>query len=282
MNGYAYYDGEFGAKESIRIPLCDRSVFFGDSVYDAMIGEGGVIYQAEEHIARLLGNCERLGFYEIPTSNKISELLHEVVRRSGLPTYFVYIQISRRKPRRSHPAVGISDSGILITVDDFSIPSPTKTLKTIICDDKRYEYCNIKTTNLMPNVFASEKATRAGATEALLHRGDRVTEGAHSSILMVKNGEVVMPPLDELILPGITRRVLHDVCDKNGIPVSVRVITVDELMAADEIILCSTTKNILYVYEIDGKAVGGKDRALAERLQELFLDEVYKDTGVRL
>ena len=91
-----------------------------------------------------------------------------------------------------------------------------------------------------------------------------------------------MPPLDELVLPGITRRVLHNVCDANGIPVSLRVFTMDEIMDADEIILCSTTQNIVYVFEIDGKPVGGKDRTFATKLQDLFLEEVYKDTGVRL
>ena len=134
----------------------------------------------------------------------------------------------------------------------------------------------------MPNVFAAERATRAGATEALLHRGDRLTEGAHSSILMVKDGTVEMPPLDSLILPSITRKILTALCAANGIPTEERIISVGELMAADEIILCSTTKNILFVYEIDGKPVGGKDRALGRRLQDLFLDELARDTGVRL
>ena len=53
-------------------------------------------------------------------------------------------------------------------------------------------------------------------------------------------------------------------------------------MNADEIILCSTTKNVLYVFEIDGKPVGGRDQALRERIQELFAEKVYADTGVRV
>ena len=92
---------------------------------------------------------------------------------------------------------------------------------------------------------------------------------------------MIMPPLDELILPGITRAIAEQLCHGNGIPVITRVITVEELMDADEVILCSTTKNLIYVFEIDGKAVGGKDRALAETLQNLFLAEVARQTGVQ-
>ena len=120
----------------------------------------------------------------------------------------------------------------------------------------------------MPNVFAAQKATSVGATEALLHRGERVTEAAHSSILMIKDGTVIMPPLDERILPGITRMIIEQVCKENQIPVENRIFTVDELLGADEIILCSTTKNVVYVYEIDGKPVAGKNQALREMIQE--------------
>ena len=71
-------------------------------------------------------------------------------------------------------------------------------------------------------------------------------------------------------------------CREAGIPVEERIITVEELMAADEIILCSTTKNVLFVYEIDGKSVGGKAPALRERLQELFAARVWEETGARI
>jgi len=99
---------------------------------------------------------------------------------------------------------------------------------------------------------------------------------------MLKDGVLIMPPLDNLILPSITRAILQKLCTANGIPTQSRIFTVEELKDADEILLCSTTKNIIYVFEIDGKPVGGKDRQLASRLQDLFSEEIYNDTGVKL
>ena len=194
----------------------------------------------------------------------------------------LYLQVTRGAAPRKHEYPHNAETNLIMFASPLTVPAKDKRATLLSVEDLRFQYCNIKTTNLMPNVFAAEKAKRAGATEVLFHRGERVTEAAHSSILMIKDGVVIMPPLDEFVLPGITRKIIHEICDKNGIPVSVRVFSVDEIMASDEIILCSTTKNILYVYEIDGIAVGGKDRALAQKIQELFLDEVYKETGVRI
>ena len=74
----------------------------------------------------------------------------------------------------------------------------------------------------------------------------------------------------------------EQVCEENDIPVDIRIFTVAELMDADEIILCSTTKNVIFVYEIDGKPVGDRNQMLREKLQELFAQKVYADTGVRV
>jgi D-alanine transaminase len=194
----------------------------------------------------------------------------------------LYIQVTRGAAPRKHEFPADAKPNLIMYTAPIHLPPKDKRATLASVEDLRFQYCNIKTTNLMPNVFAAQKATSLGATEALMHRGERVTEAAHSSILMVKDGALVVPPLDELILPGITRAILEKLCHANNIPVITRIFTVEELMAADEILLCSTTKNVIRVYEIDGKAVAGKDTALAQRMQDLFLAEVARETGVVL
>ena len=278
----AYFNGEIGNYEEMTIPLADRSVFYGDAVYDAVLVLNKKPFALGLHLDRLYKSC---AMTEIPFTMPREQLEQEIDRLLAAADdgeVMLYLQVTRGAAPRKHEFPANIAPNLIMFAAPTKVADKNKRASLLPIEDLRFQYCNIKTTNLLPNVFAAEKATKSGATEALLHRGDRVTEAAHSSILMIKNGTVVMPPLDELILPGITRRIIHDICDQNGIPVEVRVFTVEELMAADEIILCSTTKNIVYVFEIDGKAVGGKDRALATRLQSLFLDEVYKDTGVRL
>lgn len=278
----AYFNGEIGNYDEMTIPLSDRSIFYGDAVYDAVLVLGKKPFALDLHLDRLYRSCELTDIEFAMPRERLEEEIDRLLAVAEGDQLMLYLQVTRGAAPRKHEYPEGVVPNLIMFAKPVAVPARDKKISLLGIEDLRFQYCNIKTTNLMPNVFASEKATRAGADEVLFHRGERVTEGAHSSVLMVKDSAVIMPPLDELVLPGITRRVLHDVCDQNGIPVVVRTFTVDEIMHADEVILCSTTKNILYVYEIDKIPVGGKDRALAERLQELFLAEVYRQTGVRI
>lgn len=282
MARIAYFNGKIGNYEDMTIPFSDRSVFYGDAIYDAVLVLDRKPFALEMHLDRLYKSCAMTEIaFDMPRETlkaEISRLLDETETGSTM----LYLQVTRGAAPRKHEYPADAKPNLLMFTSPVSIPPKDKRATLFSVDDLRFQYCNIKTTNLLPNVFAAQKATQAGATEALFHRGERVTEAAHSSILMIKDGKVVMPPLDELILPGITRAIIHQCCDEAGIPVDVRIFTVDEIMSADEIILCSTTKNVLFVYEIDGKPVGGKDAALREKLQALFSEKIYADTGVRV
>lgn len=282
MQKVGYFNGSIGNLEEMTIPLCDRSVFFGDAVYDAVLVLNKKPFALDLHLDRLYNSCRLTEIaFDMERAELISEI-EKVIALSEDDVTMLYIQVTRGSAPRKHEYPKNARPSLIMSVTPVSLPPCDKRATLVSVEDLRFKYCNIKTTNLLPNVFAAQKTAECGATEALLHRGERVTEAAHSSILMLKNGAVVMPPLDELILPGITRAVIKKLCDENGVPTEERVFTVDELLTADEILLCSTTKNVLFVYEVDGKAVGGKDQALATKIQTLFKAEIEKQTGVKL
>jgi len=282
MERIGYFNGHIGKLDEMMIPMTDRSVFYGDAVYDAVLVLEGKPFVLGLHLDRLYNSC---ALAQIEFTMPRAELEQEIARLLAYAqegTTMLYIQVTRGSAPRKHEFPANTQPNLLMFVGPVAIPPQNKRASLASIEDLRFRYCNIKTVNLMPNVFAAQKATSLGATEALLHRGERVTEAAHSSILMLSGGALVVPPLDELILPGITRAVLVDLCQKNDIPVVTRIITVEELMAADEILLCSTTKNVIFVYDIDGKPVGGKDQVLAGKSQALFAQAVLEDTGVSI
>lgn len=282
MQKIGYFNGSIGDLEDMTIPLCDRSVFFGDAVYDAVLLLNGRPFALDLHLDRLYNSCRlaQIGF--VMDRQVLKSEIDRLIAGFDGGAALLYIEVTRGTAPRKHEFPKNTQPNLIMSVTPLTLPARDKRAALVSFEDRRFEYCNIKTVNLLPNVFAAQKTAECGATEALLHRGKRLTEAAHSSILMLKDGTLVMPPLDELILPGITRAIITKLCDENGLPTAERVITVDELAAADEILLCSTTKNLLRVFEIDGSPVGGKDEALALKLQDLLLDEIERQTGVRL
>lgn len=282
MERIGYFNGQIGDLDTMQIPMCDRSVFYGDAIYDAVLVLDKKCFALDLHLDRLYNSCALTQIqFNMPRCELEAEI-EKLLAVSSMGQLMLYIQVTRGSAPRKHEFPANAQPNLIMYTAPVQVPPKDKRASLASIEDLRFRYCNIKTTNLMPNVFAAQKATSLGATEALFHRGERVTEAAHSSILMLKDGALVVPPLDELILPGITRAVTVKLCEDNGIPVITRIFTVSELMEADEIILCSTTKNLIYVFEIDGKAVAGKDRPLAEEIQNLFLEEVRRQTGVAL
>ncbi len=276
MSGYAYYNGVFDKKERISVPLSDRSVFFGDAIYDAAVGSRGRIFQLEEHVCRLLCNAAKMGYSGVPDYSKLTSILTAVTERADLPFFFLYFQLSRDLEDRRHSSSGISKSNLLITVDEAPVPDPDKRLKLILRADERYGYCDIKTVNLLPNVICSTDADMCGADEAVLHRDGTVTECAHSSIFIIKDSALITHPLDRTVLPGITRATVLSLCRNAGIRCEERAFSTEELFFADEVLVTSTGKLCVGVDSIDGVPVGGKCPDLSARVRLLTYDYFKK------
>ena len=265
MDSYAYYNGKFGKKEDIYIPISDRSIFFADAIYDAAIGRYDRILWEEEHIERFLNNAKRIGINHSLTKTFLSSLLREIAIKSMLESYFIYFQLSKNSKDRTHSSVG-SSANLLITIDPIEIKKVLPPMKLMSFDDTRHNLCDIKCTNLLSAVLTSTIADEAGFDEAVFIRNGIVTECAKSNISIIKQGRVISHPKNSHILPGITREHLNDVCNKLSIPFWEEKFSYNDLINADEILVTSTTKLCRRVEKIDNFTVGGKAYDLCERI----------------
>lgn len=279
MKRTGYFNGRIDDLDNLTIPLTDRSVFYGDAVYDAVLVYDGKPFTLDMHIDRLYNSCALTEINFAMSRDALNSEISRLLEYAPEGYSMLYIQVTRGAAPRKHEFPENAEPNLIMYISPMTPPPRDKRACLLSMEDMRFCYCNIKTVNLLPNVFAAQKATSNGYTEALMHRGDRVTEAAHSSILMIKDGSVVMPPLDSYILPGITRAIIKELCEKASIPTEERIFTVEELMNADEIILCSTTKNVIFVYGIDGNPVGGKDPGLAGKIQDMFYAKLKAETG---
>jgi D-alanine transaminase len=144
--------------------------------------------------------------------------------------------------------------------------------------DLRWKRCDIKSTNLLANVLASEAARRAGCHEAVLIDAEGyVTEATHSSLLWLRNDRLEGTPEGNEILPGTTRGLILRLVQELGMPFAATHVTLPALVAADEVILVGTTYEVLSVIEIDGQTVGtGTPGPVARRLGALYRQEVER------
>jgi D-alanine transaminase len=150
----------------------------------------------------------------------------------------------------------------------------------ITATDNRWLRCDIKAISLLPNVLLRQLAIDADAVETILLRDGFMTEGAASNIFVVKDEVLLAPPKNHLMLPGITYDVILELAAARKIPHEVREVSGHEVRSADELLLTSSTKEILPITLLDGKPVGrGRPGALFAVLYELYQE--YKVTVMR-
>ncbi|MBQ8502650.1 MAG: aminotransferase class IV [Clostridia bacterium] len=281
MKTLGYYNGKFDEIENMQIPMCDRVSFFGDGVYDATYSRNYKIFTLDEHMDRFYRSAEALKI-ELPhTKAELKAILNDMVRKVDTDCNFVYWQATRGTGVRNHafPTDG-SKANIWITITPKNIMDTFKPVKLITMEDTRFLHCNIKTLNLIPAVMASQKAKEMGCDEVVYHRNGRVTECAHSNVHIIKDGVFITAPTDNLILAGIARAHLIRACEKLGIPVEERPYTLDELFAADEVLISSAGSLGLAATEIDGRRTGGKSGELLKKIQTEVHREFMEETEV--
>lgn len=281
MKNLGYYNGTCDEMERMSIPMSDRACFFGDGVYDATYSRNYKIFALDDHIDRFY-NSARLLEIRLPYSkDEMKTLLYDLLRKMDTGDNFVYLQATRgAAPIRNHVfPEGDKPANIWVNLYQRDIVDVYKKVKLMTMDDTRFLHCNIKTLNLIPAVMASQRAKEAGCDETVFHRNGRVTECAHSNVHIFKDGVFITAPTDNLILPGIARKHLIAACSRLGIQIEERPYNLDELAAADEIMISSAGALCLSAYELDGKPCGGKAPDLLKHLQDEVLREFMEQTA---
>ena len=263
MPSLAYINGKFMPMDQATVPINDRGYQFADAVYEVISGINGRLFCLDAHFDRLERSMRELDFPFVGREG-LREILFELIRRSELKDVKIYIQISRGVAPRLHEYDNITlIPQIIMTIRQAHPMDPEKReqgVSTITVPDIRWGRCDIKTTNLLPNVMAKQKALAANVYDAIFVSSEGyVREATSSNVFVVKSGKLITHPLTPNILPGITRKVLLALCEEIGLTVWEDFFTVDTLYGADEIFLSGTITEVLPVVEVDGRSISGKN-----------------------
>lgn len=279
MKNAGYYNGTVGPLEEMTIPMLDRAIYFGDGVYDATTFANNHIFGKKDHFDRFYNSCRMLDIHFELDADQLEKELQRVVDACDSDHGMLYWQASRGTGLRSHNYPTDMKANLLAyAVPMEMLPTDTE-MKLISMPDTRFLHCNIKTLNLIPSVMGYQKCIQEGCHETVFHRDGRVTECAHSNILMIKDGVLCTPPRDNLILPGVSLKHILMLAEENGMPIKEEAFSMDELREADEVIVSSSGGLCIRAVKLDGKPVGGKDYSTFKLLQDAY--EAYYAADVK-
>ncbi|MGO2788579.1 MAG: D-amino-acid transaminase [Staphylococcus saprophyticus] len=261
-------------EQDANVPYNDRGYVFGDGIYEYIRVYDNNVFTAKEHFERLLRSAKEIGLELKYNVEELTELIQELLSTNGVINGGVYIQVTRGAAPRDHafPTPSV-ETNIMAFTKSYDRPykSLEEGINAITNEDIRWLRCDIKSLNLLGNVLAKEYAVKYNAQEAIQHRGDIVTEGSSSNVYAIKDGEIYTHPVNNYILNGITRMVIKSVAEDKGIPFNEETFTLDFLKSADEIIVSSTSIEVMPVVKLNGENVGdGQVGSITKSLQEGF------------
>jgi len=262
-----YLNGDFSTLRDAKISVLDRGFIFGDGIYEVVPAYAGKLFRFEQHMARLGRSLAEVRITNPLTQDQWREIAHKLIAyyadATGTTTengnQLIYIQVTRGVAMRDHPMLPGLTPTVFIMVNPMKLPSAQQRELGVACvtaDDFRWEKAHIKSTSLLGAVFSRQISVDAGALETVMFRGDYLSEAAASNVWVVKNGKVMGPPRDHLVLEGIRYGLIEEICRAAGIDFELRRISRAEVLAADELLLSSATKEILPITVLDGQPVG--------------------------
>ncbi len=275
MADSVYLNGEYLPLSEAKVSVLDRGFLFGDGVYEVIPAFKGRLFRLEDHIVRLNNSLREI---RLELDKSVAEWLaiFQPLLDSSKDQY-IYLQVTRGyAAKRDH---GFPEQ-VVPTV--FAMCSEIKPfagrvtgVKAVTLDDIRWQMCHVKAITLLANILLRQEALDQDCAEAILVRNGYVTEGAASNLFAVIDDELITPPKNHEILPGITRDVILELAEANQIPYREDVIALEALQNASEVWVTSSTREIVPVIELDGQQLGaGKPGPVFQKMDQLL--QAYK------
>jgi D-alanine transaminase len=274
MPDIVYLNGKFMPIEEAYVPVLDRGFIFGDGVYEVVPAYSKHPFQLAEHLRRLQYSLDKVRITNPHSDAEWTQLIAEIIKRNNGDDQSVYFQVTRGVAKRDHAFPKGVTPTVFMMSNPLVTPSPALVDSGVACisaEDYRWLNCDIKSVSLLGNCMLRQLSADVDAAETILFRDGRLTEASSSNVFIVRNGVVLTPPKDNLVLPGITYDVVLDIARAREFEVEVCDVTEADVRSAEEIWLTSSTKEVLAVTTLDGKPVGdGRPGPLFRRMHALY------------
>lgn len=281
MSSIVYLNGEYLPRSEAKLSVDERGFFFGDGVYEVTRAVDGRLFESGRHMKRLARGLRELRLDPPLSLDEIEAVSLELLKRNDITSGegTVYLQITRGAAPRTHhfPPPG-TPCTVFLSAQRFALPTDKreKGVAVVTYPDIRWSRCDIKTVNLLAAVMAKQHAVDHGVFEAIFVKESAITEGSHTNVFGVIDGELRTYPASNLILPGITRDVVLEVARELGVAVNETPFHIHHLPQLQEAFLTGTTTDVMPIVSIDGTPVGdGKPGKVSMALYDALAARIY-------
>lgn len=280
---YAYLNGDILPIETASVPALDRGFLFGDAIYEVIPAYQGKLFRTQSHVERLMQGLDKIHIKHSRSAADWAGIFAKTARANGAIDQYIYLQVTRGVSRYRDHALPDDIEPLVFAMSQRLQPRAERIsqegISAVLLPDTRWSRCDIKSTSLLANVLLRQEAVQRDCVEAILHRDDMITEGAASTVMMVKDERLVLTPNTHAVLPGTTRRLAEELAESIALNCDTRTFSVEELRAADEVLISAATKEVLPVCSIDQAPVGsGRPGPVWEQLDTAY--QQYKATVI--
>ncbi len=277
--------GELKPRADARVSVFDSVVQGGDAVWEGLRVYNGRIAELDAHLDRLQDSAKALAFENVPNKTSIRDAVFETLAANGMrDDAHIRLTLTRGEKVTSGMNPRFNQSGCTLIVlaewkppvysdDGIRVVTASTRRNTPSCLDSKIHH-----NNLLNNILASIEANVAGVDSAImLDLNGFVSETNDTNLFLVRAGTVLTPHADAC-LPGLTRRMILDICRSEGIPADERNLSLTELYTANEVFTSGTMGELTPVLQADGRVIGdGTVGELTRRLQALHRDYAWRN-----
>jgi branched-chain amino acid aminotransferase len=263
------------------ISVNDSGFLYGMGLFETMRCTGGKVFALDDHLDRLFNSAKELAINNPYEKEYIKDAIRQTLEANNLADARLRLTLTNGPMAQG----GETKATLLITATRFE-PYPDeyyqKGVGVVLTDFRQNTQDTIvkhKTTNYFSRLLALNIAHQKKAAEALWFTTDgRLAEGCVSNVFLVKDSVLYTPTLDTPVLPGIMRKTVGEIAKSQSIQLVEKDLTIQELLAADEVFLTNVIMLILPVVAVEAHTVGdGKVGPTTKRLTESVKEVISKE-----
>lgn len=278
-------NGQLKPRAEASVSVFDSVVQGGDAVWEGLRVYNGRIAELDGHLQRLQDSAKALAFSGVPSSDDVRIAIFNTLEANGMrDNAHIRLTLTRGEKVTSGMNPRFNQSGCTLIVlaewkppvysdDGIRVITASTRRNTPQCLDSKIHH-----NNLLNNILATIEANVAGVDSAImLDISGFVSETNDTNLFIVKNNRVLTPHADSC-LPGLTRKMILEICDAQNIQSAERNLSLTEIYTADEVFTSGTMGELTPVLEADGRAIGdSKVGPMTSRLQKLHREFAYEN-----